>query len=69
MISLDRFAYGLPDPQERPAARVGECTYEKCQSAIYLGDEVVELDGDLYCDAYCLMKHLGGRYVAAGMEG
>jgi hypothetical protein len=68
MISFDRFAHGLPDPQERPAARVGECTYEKCQSAIYLRDEVVELDGDLYCDAYCLMKHLGGRYVAAGME-
>jgi hypothetical protein len=66
MISLDRFAYGRPDPQERPAAQVGHC--EDCQSAIYLGDEVVELDGDLYCDAYCLMKHLGGRYVAAGME-
>ena len=66
MISFDRFAHGLPDPQERPAEQVGHC--EDCQSAIYYGDEVIELDGDYYCDYRCLMKHLGARWVGAGME-
>jgi hypothetical protein len=67
MISLDRFAYGLPDPQDVPEKRVGYCN--TCQSAIFRGDEVVELDGDLYCDSKCLMRKLGARWVGAGMEG
>jgi hypothetical protein len=67
MISLDRFAYGRPDPQDKPAAQVGHCVH--CQSAIMQGDEVIELDGDMYCDSVCLMRKLGARYVGAGMEG
>ena len=66
-MNLDRFAYGLPDPQGVPEKKVGFCN--TCQSAISLGDEVIELDGDYYCDYRCLMKHLGARWVGAGMEG
>ena len=66
MISLDRFAYGLPDPQDVPEKKVGCCN--TCQSAIMQGDEVIELDGDMYCDSVCLMRKLGARWVGAGME-
>ena len=38
-ISTDRFAYGLPDPQEAPV--IAECAW--CGGEIY-GGEVVEFD-------------------------
>ncbi len=38
-MSMDRFAYGLPDPQEAPV--IAECAW--CGGEIY-GGEVVEFD-------------------------
>lgn len=66
-MNLDRFAYGRPDPQDVPEKKVGYCN--TCQSAIMQGDEVIELDGDMYCQTSCLMRKLGARWVGAGMEG
>jgi len=63
---LDRFAHGLPDPQERPPALVGYCA--QCQEPIYFGDRVV-LNDDLYfCDTYCFMQATNTRWVYAGID-
>jgi hypothetical protein len=39
-MSMDRFAYGLPDPQEAPV--IAECAW--CGNELYGGHEVVEFD-------------------------
>lgn len=64
---MDRFQYGLPDPQDKPAALVGAC--EHCGTEILLGDEVIEYSDELFCDAKCLMNRIGAEEVCAGMEG
>lgn len=65
-MSLDRFAYGLPDPQEKPAAVVGNC--EHCSAEIMLGDEIIEYSDELFCDTRCLMKRIGAEEKCAGLE-
>jgi len=60
MINLDRFSQGLPDPQEYEPKLLGECVY--CKTEIYEGDIYVTLDGDYYCDEYCLAKALGAEF-------
>lgn len=63
---MDRFSYGLPDMQEKPAAVVGNC--EHCTAEIFLGDEIIEYSDELYCDYKCLMERIGAREVCAGLE-
>jgi hypothetical protein len=66
MPDLDRFAVGLPDPQQKPAAVVAKC--EACGASIFLGDDAVESGGAYFCDSVCFMRFMGARIVAAGME-
>ncbi|MGG1598516.1 hypothetical protein [Paenibacillus naphthalenovorans] len=62
--SLDRFAYGLPDPQEQEPPQVAQCTY--CSEAIYADDEVTDVEGELFCNDACFRRHVGGCIVRAG---
>lgn len=65
-VSFDRFAVGLPDPQDKPAALVGTCL--TCRQPIYLGERAVIDDGDYFCDAECYMKATDARWVIAGTD-
>ncbi|QBX91047.1 hypothetical protein PHGAL3_0008 [Phage Altai3] len=53
-MNLDRFAYGLDDPQDAPV--VGECM--QCKGEIYKDNEVIRYEGDLFCDTVCLSEFL-----------
>lgn len=66
---MDRFEYGLPDPQAQPIALAGYCAAQGCQEEFFLGDEVLQLGNEHFCGARCLAKHLGAEWVGAGMEG
>lgn len=63
-MHLDRFAYGLPDPQARPAAVVATCC---CGDDIFVGDEAISHEDNLYCGYRCLMEDIGAVEVNAGM--
>lgn len=53
-MNLDRFAQGLKDPQEEtPVAHCAECDGE-----LYEGDQVVECEGQCFCDRECLASYL-----------
>ena len=65
-MNLDRFAVGLPDPQEKPAAVVATC--EACRRPIHLGDDAVESGGEYFCDSVCFMRFMGARIVVAGED-
>lgn len=71
-VSLDRFAYGLPDPQADEAPEVAACAY--CGRPLRLGEPVLKdaESGDLYCDSRCYierMKEVGVlRDVEVGEE-
>lgn len=55
-VNLDRFAQGLPDPQD--VAAVEEC--QGCGRAIYPGEDVYVVDGYILHAAWeCLVDHLG----------
>lgn len=67
---MDRFQYGLPDPQEQPAAWIADCANDECMQEIFLGDEVIiDEDGNYYCSERCYIRWTGARYVQAGWEG
>jgi hypothetical protein len=67
MSLLDRFAVGLADPQEHPAAWIADCA--ECQSEIFLGDRaIIDDGGNYYCDHRCYIEATGARYVEAGLE-
>lgn len=58
MISLDRFAQGLRDPQAAQVAAY--CA--GCGGEIYQGELVYTLDGCLiHHNASCLAEHVGAR--------
>lgn len=40
MPSLDRFAQGLPDPQEHQPEAIGECENLECSKPIYTGQKI-----------------------------
>ena len=61
MVSLDRFAYGLPDPQEKEPSFVGTCKH--CGTLICEGEFHVVLDDDVYCDSFCLAQSMGALFV------
>jgi hypothetical protein len=62
---VDRFSHGLPDPQMYDPIDVGDCTYERCDNIIYIGERNWDFDGEWFCSASCLAKYLGAskRYV------
>ena len=60
-VCLDRFAYGLPDPQAAEPRIIGKCKH--CDELIYAGYEHVILDGDYFCDVYCFAKYMGAEEV------
>jgi hypothetical protein len=51
-MNLDRFAYGL----RQSCKTAGECRH--CGAELYKGDEVIQFEGDWFCDAVCLGEHL-----------
>ncbi|WP_339171503.1 hypothetical protein [Anoxybacillus sp. FSL W8-1294] len=53
-MNLDRFAYGLRDPQSIPM--IGECAH--CHAGIFKGYEVIRYEGELFCDTHCLGEYL-----------
>lgn len=60
-VSLDRFAYGLPDNQDKPLDLVGICPCG-CREAIYFGDDDVwEYDSDYFASAECVAKAVGAE--------
>lgn len=60
--SLDRFAYGPADPQDREPETVCCCAF--CGEALRVGDEVLEDEsGERFCDSYCYLNWLGDKGV------
>ena len=54
-VNLDRFAQGLPDPQE--ALPLEQC--QGCGGEIYPGEDVYVVDGYiLHSDPDCLVKYI-----------
>lgn len=53
-MNLDRFAYGLRDPQSYPT--VAECA--QCGCELYRNSEAIRYEGDLFCDRDCLAEYL-----------
>ena len=54
-VSLDRFAQGLPDPQEAPV--MAECA--GCGGEIYPGEDVYDINGDItHADWECLYQYI-----------
>jgi len=54
-VNLDRFAQGLPDPQE--AEVMAYC--EGCGGEIYEGEEVYVVDGEiLHAEWECLVQYI-----------
>ncbi len=54
-VNLDRFAQGLPDPQD--IAPITFC--EGCDGEIYPGEDVYVVDGYiLHSDPECLVKYI-----------
>ena len=69
MVSLDRFAYGLPDPQQQPIDLVADCANEDCMQEIFLGDHaIIDDDDNYYCCEQCYVRATGARYIKAGLE-
>lgn len=57
-MSSDRFAYGRPDPQDKPQ----ECTTcDGCSCVIVYGEEAVIEDGWIYHSVACYMQSHGAR--------
>ncbi|KKC49560.1 hypothetical protein VE23_25030 [Paenibacillus sp. D9] len=65
MPSLDRFARGLPDPQEQEPAHVMDCTNVECSKPIYAGDKVWRDGSELYCCLKCLAADRGAYTIYA----
>lgn len=63
-MNLDRFAYGLDDPQDYVEKLEGNC--KGCGANIYTNDEVVYFEDDMFCDYICLMKSIGAYEGVAG---
>lgn len=64
---MDRFAYGLPDQQDKPAALIKNCDCG-CGERIYWGDEAIAHEDCLYSEYSCLLKGIGASWVNAGCE-
>ena len=66
-VSLDRFAVGLPDPQDRPLDWICDCAYERCRQPLYFGEEcVLDEDGRAFCSETCFVRYHGGRQAVVG---
>lgn len=63
-MNLDRFAQGLPDPQE--AIVVDHC--EECGGEIYDNQFVWKVGGDVFCCRGCMLTNLGAVTITAGEE-
>jgi hypothetical protein len=60
-VCLDRFAYGIADPQEREHEILGLCS--QCGEKILPGYERVEWQNEVFCDLYCFARYMGAREV------
>lgn len=59
--SMARFDESIPDQKW-----VCSCAY--CGNDLYEGEEVVEFDGDIYCDTDCLLYSLSYEFIYLGEE-
>ncbi|PYI57052.1 hypothetical protein [Paenibacillus flagellatus] len=66
MPNLDRFATGLPDPQDQPQQPIDECMLDSCQRPIYPGQIVWKHGCDTYCSLQHLAEDLGASQISAG---
>src|SRR5690606_21935264 len=60
-MNLDRFAQGLPDPQECEPELIGKCSCG-CGEDILAGYEYIEAEGDWFADITCFLKHHGAEW-------
>ena len=59
-VNLDRFAQGLPDPQE--ALPLEQC--QGCGGEIYPGEDVYVVDGYIiHARVDCLVSYVSPRYM------
>ncbi|CDN41689.1 hypothetical protein [Paenibacillus sp. P22] len=65
MPSLDRFAQGLPDPQEHQPEPISECENLECSKPIYAGQKIWKHGADHYCSLRCLAESIGASDVTA----
>lgn len=66
MVSLDRFAYGLPDPQEEDFDEEDVVFYcDGCGEAIYEGQEYVDSNVGSFCCLDCLLDDLDIKHLYA----
>ena len=59
--SLDRFAVGLTDPQEREPEVIATCVCG-CGEEIVEGYEYIEADGEWFADTECFLKYYGAEW-------
>ncbi len=62
--SLDRFAVGLSDPQEREPGVIATCACG-CGEEIRAGYEYIEADGEWFSDTTCFLKYHGAKWRCA----
>jgi hypothetical protein len=67
-MNIDQTDVGKPDPQMFPLDLIALCAYHGCQQPIHFGDDVINVDGELFCQQSCVIKYIGGRVVQAGIE-
>lgn len=63
-MNLDRFAQGLPDPQEKEPEVIATCACG-CGEEIVEGYEYIEANGEWFADAECFLKHYDAEWRLA----
>jgi hypothetical protein len=65
--SLDRFAVGPADPQEREPEVIGTCACG-CGEDILAGYEYIEAHGEWFADTSCFLKYHDAAWRCAGVS-
>lgn len=60
-ICLDRFAQGLKDTQSGEPELAGHCKH--CDQPIYIDEEHVIFEDEVFCDVYCFARYMGAEEV------
>ncbi|MDI3534795.1 MAG: hypothetical protein PWQ82_1160 [Thermosediminibacterales bacterium] len=60
-VNLDRFAQGLKDTQSGEPELAGHCKH--CDQPIYIDEEHVIFEDEVFCDVYCFARYMGAEEV------
>lgn len=63
-----RFDVGFGNWLPEDCEEILVCECPNCDREIYEGEDVLEYEGELFCDAGCLIEYLGAVYKEAILE-